>query len=94
MRRMIHKAKTNNPIVTFNPLEKYPLVNDVRIHNEYTPATVPVFTTLSVTTLDDENTETTLAKTLTGLVQTTDEKTNANESPLIFTSPAPDKDIV
>ena len=33
------------PIVTVSPLEKYELVEDARMHKEYTPATAPVSTT-------------------------------------------------
>ena len=77
-------------MVIFNPLEKYELVDDVRIHNEYTPATEPVSTTLNATSVDDENTELTLINTLAGVpVHELDDITNADESAFTFTNPEP-----
>ena len=76
-------------MVNVIPLEKYPLVDDARMHNEYTPATAPVSTTLSVTELDDKNTELTLVTALTGLAHAADDTTNADASPLTFTRPTP-----
>ena len=76
--------------MTVSTLEKYELVDDVRIHNEYTPATAPVSTTLKVISVDEENTELTLVTTLVGVpVHALDEMTNADESPDTFTNPAP-----
>ena len=76
--------------MTVNPLEKYELVDDVRMHNEYTPVTAPVSTTLSIISEDDENTELTLVTTLVGMpVHELDEMTNADESPDTLTNPAP-----
>ena len=94
VRNTVQYQNTNKPIVTVNPLEKYPLVDDVRMHNEYTPATAPVSTTLSVTELDDKNTELTLVTTLTGLEHTEDDTINADASPLTFTRPTPTTEIV
>ena len=82
-------------MVIFNPLEKYELVDDVRIHNEYIPATDPVSTTLKVMSVDDENTELILVTTLVGVpVHEPDEITNAAESPLTFTNATPLSAIV
>ena len=64
------------------------------MHNEYTPATAPVSTTLRVTELDDKNTELTLVTVLTGLEQEALETTNAAISPLTLTRPAPTTEIV
>ena len=93
VRNTVQYQNTNKPIVTVNPLEKYPLVDDARMHNEYTPAAAPVSTTLSVTELDDKNTELTLVTALTGLAQEAEDTTNADASPLTFTSPAPTTEI-
>ena len=80
----------NKPRVTVNPLEKYELVEDVRIHNEYTPATAPVSNTLSVIITDEKNTDVTLVTTLAGVPeQELDAITNADESLDTFTNPAP-----
>ena len=76
--------------MTVNPLEKYELVEDVRMHKEYTPAKAPVFTTLNVMTFDEKNAELTLVTTLVGVpVHALDEMTNADVSPDTFTNPAP-----
>ena len=76
--------------MTVKPLEKYVLVDDVRIHNEYAPATAPVSTTLSDISEDDENTELTLVTTLVGVaVHEIDEITNADPSLDTSTNPAP-----
>ena len=64
------------------------------MHNEYTPDKAPVSTTLSVTELDDKNTELTLVTALTGLAHAADDTTNANASPLTFTRPTPATEIV
>ena len=84
----------SKPIVIFHPLEKYPLVDDARMHTEYKPAKAPLSTTFSVTKVDDRNTELTLVTALTGLPHEEDDTTNADESPLTFTSPAPTTEIV
>ena len=76
--------------MTVKPLEKYALVDDVRIHKEYAPATAPVSTTLSDISEDDENAELTLVTTLVGVpVHELDEITKADESEDTFTKPAP-----
>ena len=73
-----------------NPLEKYELVDDVRIHNEYTPAAAPVSTTFSAICVGDANTELTLVTALVGVpLHELGEMTNADESPDTFTKPAP-----
>ena len=77
-------------MTTVNPLEKYELVDDARMHKEYTPAKAPVSTTLKVVSVDDEKTELTLVTTLVGVpVHALDEMTNADVSPDTFTNPAP-----
>ena len=77
-------------MVIFNPLEKYELVDDVRMHSEYNPATAPVSTTLRVISVDEENTELTLVTTLVGVpVHELNEMTNALLSPFTFASPTP-----
>ena len=85
-----HKKHKHKPIVTLNPLEKYPLVDDARMHNEYTPATAQVSTTLIVINVDEKNTELTLVTALLGVAeQELEEITNADTSPDTFTSPTP-----
>ena len=60
------------------------------MHKEYTPATAPVSTTLSVIRADEENTELTLVTALVGVAeQELDEITNADTSPDTFTNPTP-----
>ena len=77
-------------MVTVIPLEKYELVADVLIYNEYTPATAPVSTTLRVVSVDDENTELTLVTTLVGVpLHELDDITNADGSADTFTNPTP-----
>ena len=78
------------PIVTVSPLEKYELVEDARMHKEYTPATASVSTTFNVISVGDENTALTLVTTLVGVpVHELDDMTNADESPETFKNPAP-----
>ena len=83
-----HK-QTNKPTVSVRPLEKYTLVDDARMHNEYTPAAAPVSTTVSVIDVADTNTDATLVTALVTLVHTVDDTTNANPSPPTFNNPAP-----
>ena len=64
------------------------------MHNKYTPAADPVSTTLSVSALDDENTELTPVTTLDGVEHDVDDTTNADASTLTFTRPAPATAIV
>ena len=78
------------PIVTLNPFEKYALVGEVRMHNEYTPATEPVSTTFSAVKVDDVKIELTLVTALVGVpVHELDDITNADASADPFTNPAP-----
>ena len=77
-------------MVTFKPTQKYELVDAIRIHNGYTPATAPVSTTLSVISVGDENTELTLTTALVGTpAQDPDEITSADPSPVTSTNPTP-----
>ena len=76
-------------MVNVTPLEKYELDDDVRIHNEYTPALAPVSTTVSAIDVDDENADATLVTALVGLPHAVDDTTNADPSPFTFTRPTP-----
>ena len=77
-------------MVTFHPLEKYELVDDVRMHNKYVPANAPVSTTLNVTLFEEEKMELTLVTALIGVpVHELDDITNADESLETSTNPTP-----
>ena len=80
----------NIPRTTLKPVEKYELLEDIRIHKEYVPATEPVSTTISVVSVDDEKAEVTLVTTLVGVpVHELDEIIKADESLDRSTNPAP-----
>ena len=80
-------------MVTLVP--KYDDVEEVRKHNEYTPATALLSLTYSVTLVGEEYAEDTLVTTLVGVpLHTVDDITNADQSEATSTRPAPVTPIV
>ena len=63
------------------------------MHSSYTPALAPSSTTLNISDVDDKNTELTLVTTLDHDEHPVEDTTNADESLLAFTRPAPTTEI-
>ena len=75
----------------FTPVQKYELPDDKRMHTAYTPAAAPLALTDSVIAFADVNTDATLVDATAEHDTVDDAITNAAESPLTFTRPAPAK---
>ena len=75
----------------FTPVQKYELPEDKRRHTAYTPAAAPLSLTDSVIAFADVNTDATLVDATAEHDTVDDAITNAAESPLTFTRPAPAK---